>query len=357
MADREVSTPEHERDVALMGRALELAARGPLADPNPRVGAVIVDSGGLVVGEGFHRGAGTPHAEVVALRQAGPAARAGTAVVTLEPCAHTGRTGPCAQALIEAGVARVVFAQSDPTPAGRGGGALLEAAGIRTTAGVLADASTALNEAWTFSFVHGRPRVTWKYAATLDGRSAAADGSSRWITGPLARADVHQRRACCDAILVGTGTVIADDPALTVRGPDGSVTGRQPLRVVMGLRPIPQTARVHDDAAPTLQLATHDPAEALKALAEQEIHHVWLEGGPTVAAAFLEAGLVDEVIVYLAPALLGAGAPAVGDLGIQNIGEALRLTPHEITTIGPDIRIRASVATPRSIDTTSREGR
>jgi len=351
MADREVSTPAHDRDVALMRRALELAAGGPQGDPNPRVGAIIVDPHGLVVGEGLHRGAGTPHAEVMALRQAGPAARAGTAVVTLEPCAHTGRTGPCAEALIEAGVSRVVFGQCDPTPSAGGGRALLEAAGIRTTAGVLAEECAALNEAWTFSHVHGRPKVTWKYAATLDGRSAALDGSSRWITGPGARADVHRLRAECGAILVGTGTVIADDPALTVRAPDGSPIGRQPMRVVMGLRPIPAAAGVRDDAAPTLLLATRDPAEALKALAAREIHHVWLEGGPTVAAAFLRAGLVDEVIAYLAPALLGAGAPAVGDLGIQTIDQVLRLETHEVTTIGPDIRIRAGIVT------TTREGR
>jgi len=359
MADSGVGTAQHERDVALMRRALELAARGPLADPNPRVGAVILDRAGKVVGEGFHAGAGTPHAEVMALREAGETARGGTAVVTLEPCAHTGLTGPCSRALIEAGVSRVVFAQTDPNPSASGGGALLEAAGIATTAGVLAEESTALNDAWTFSLVHGRPRVTWKFAATLDGRSAAADGSSRWITGPEARADVHQLRAHCDAILVGTGTVIADNPALTVRGVAGKATGRQPLRVVMGLRPIPKSARVLDVEAPTLHLATHDPAEALKALAEQEIHHVWLEGGPTVAAAFLGAGLVDEVIAYLAPAFLGSGALAVGDLGIQTISQALRLTTHEVTTIGPDIRIRASI-TPRtttpSTTTPIREG-
>ena len=347
MADREVNAPEHARDVALMRRALELAARGPLADANPRVGAVILDRAGRVVGEGFHDGAGTPHAEVNALREAGESARGGTAVVTLEPCAHTGLTGPCSQALVEAGVKRVVFAQADPNPSARGGRALLEAAGIATTAGVLAEESTALNDAWTFSLVHGRPKVTWKYAATLDGRSAAADGSSRWITGPEARADVHRLRAHCDAILVGTGTVIADDPALTVRGSDGRPTGRQPLRVVMGLRPIPESARVLVLDAPTVHLATHDPAESLKTLAEQEIHHVWLEGGPTVAAAFLEAGLVDEVIAYIAPVFLGAGAPAVGELGIQAIGQALRLTTHEVTTIGADIRIRASI-TPRA---------
>jgi len=356
MADHEVDAPGHARDVALMRRALELAARGPLGDPNPRVGALILDHHGTVVGEGFHAGAGTPHAEIMALRLAGAAARAGTAVVTLEPCAHTGLTGPCSLALIEAGVSRVVFAQSDPNPSARGGRAVLEASGIKTTAGVLAEESTALNDAWTFSFVHGRPKVTWKFAATLDGRSAAADGSSRWITGPLARADVHQLRAECDAILVGIGTVIADDPALTVRGPDGTASGRQPLRAVMGLRPVPASARVLDHGARTLQLATRDPVEALKSLGEHEIHHVWLEGGPTVAAAFLGAGLVDEVIAYLAPALLGAGAPAVGDLGIQTIDQALRLVPHEVTTIGPDIRIRASIAKPSNILMTNSEG-
>lgn len=346
MADSQAATAEHERDVVLMRRALELAALGPVADRNPRVGAVILDQQGIVVGEGFHEGAGTPHAEIMALRQAGDSARAGTAVVTLEPCAHTGLTGPCTLALVEAGVARVVFAQTDPNPSARGGRALLEAEGIRTTAGVLEQESEALNSAWTFSILHGRPKVTWKFAATLDGRSAAADGSSRWITGPLARADVHRFRSLCDAILVGTGTVIADDPALTVRGLDGTACGRQPLRVVMGLRPVPQSSRVLDLAAPMVQLPTHDPAEALKTLHAQEIHHVWLEGGPTVAAAFLGAGLVDEVVAYLAPALLGCGRAAVGDLGIQTIDQALRLTPHEVTMIGPDIRIRAGIATP-----------
>ena len=346
MADGEAEATEHERDVAVMRRALELAALGPLADPNPRVGAVILDHDGNVVGEGFHKGAGMPHAEVMALRRAGAAARAGTAVVTLEPCAHTGLTGPCSLALIEAGVARVVFAQSDPNPSARGGRALLEDAGILTTSGVLEQESTELNGAWNFSIVHGRPKVTWKLAATLDGRSAAADGSSRWITGALARADVHRLRSHCDAILVGTGTVIADDPELSVRGPDGMVSGRQPLRVVMGLRPIPTSARVLGLTASTLHLPTRDPIEALKALDAQEIHHVWLEGGPTVAAAFLGAGLVDEIIAYLAPALLGSGAAAVGDLGIRSIDQALRLTPHDVTTIGSDIRIRASIATP-----------
>ena len=335
---------QDQRDVALMRRALALAARGPLGDPNPRVGAVVLDRDGEVVGEGWHRGAGTPHAEVEALRAAGKLAVGGTAVVSLEPCNHTGRTGPCAQALVEAGVARVVFAQSDPNPEAAAGAQTLHAAGIEAVEGLLADEATALNRAWTFAVTHGRPMVTWKFAATLDGRSAAADGTSRWITGEAARADVHALRARCGAVLVGTGTVLADDPRLTVRGPDGTPHARQPLRVVVGERDLPAGARVLDDVAPTLHLRDRDPALALKALADREVRHVWLEGGPTLAAAFVAAGLVDEVVAYLAPALLGAGAAAVGDLGIRTIGEALRLLPHEVTTIGDDIRVVATIA-------------
>jgi diaminohydroxyphosphoribosylaminopyrimidine deaminase/5-amino-6-(5-phosphoribosylamino)uracil reductase len=331
-----------ERDTVLVRRALELAVLGPLADPNPRVGAVIVDRDGAVVGEGHHRGAGTPHAEVDALAHAGERARGGTAYVSLEPCNHTGRTGPCARALLDAGVARVVHAQSDPGALAGGGADTLRAAGVQVVGGVLEDEALALNRAWTFAIVHGRPMVTWKFAATLDGRSAAADGSSAWITGPLARADVHDLRAECDALLVGTGTVLADDPHLTVRHADGTLRGRQPLRVVMGLRPPPPTARVLDAAAPTLLLPTRDPAEALAALFDREIRHVWLEGGPTLAAAFLRAGLVDEVVTYLAPALLGSGPAAVGDLGIPSIDRTLRLTVRDVRTLGPDIRIRAT---------------
>ena len=332
------------RHTALMRRALALAARGPVADPNPRVGSVILDRDGVVVGEGWHRGAGTPHAEVEALLAAGPRAAGGTAVVTLEPCNHTGRTGPCAQALVAAGVARVVFGQADPNPVAAAGAQTLRAAGVEVVGGLLAAEAAGLNRAWTFAVSHGRPMVTWKFAATLDGRSAAEDGTSRWITGAAARADVHHLRAQCDAILVGTGTVLADDPQLTVRHPDGTLRERQPLRVVVGERDLPAGSRVLDDTASSLHLRDRDPALALKALADREVRHVWLEGGPTLAAAFITAGLVDEVVAYLAPALLGAGAAAVGDLGIRTIGEALRLVPREVTTIGEDIRVVATIA-------------
>jgi diaminohydroxyphosphoribosylaminopyrimidine deaminase/5-amino-6-(5-phosphoribosylamino)uracil reductase len=329
--------------LALMRRALELAALGRVVDPNPRVGAVVTDIQGRVVGEGFLRGAGHPHAEVEALATAGEDAAGGTAFVTLEPCDHQGRTGPCTAALLKAGVARVVYGQADPSPEASGGAARLRAAGVVVDGEVLGTAAGALNEAWTFAVTHGRPRVVWKFAATLDGRSAAADGTSQWITGEAARADVHRWRAQAGAILVGTGTVLADDPALTVRRPDGTLQERQPLRVVVGRRDIAAGARVHDQDAPTLQVRERDPSRVLQLLAARGIRQVWLEGGPTLAGAFLAAGLVDEVIAYLAPALLGSGRSAVGDLGISTVADVLRLLPHDVTTLGPDIRIRASI--------------
>lgn len=327
-------------DEALVRRAIELARLGVEADPNPRVGAVITDAAGRVVGEGWHEGAGTAHAEVVALDAAGTSARGGTAYVSLEPCAHTGRTGPCTAALLARQIGRVVFAQPDPNPQAAGGAETLRAAGVEVSAGVLADEAEQLNCTWTHRHRTGRPFVTWKVATTLDGRIAASDGTSRWITSPEARADVHALRARCGAVLVGTGTALADDPALTVRYPAGAST-RQPLRVVLGNRPIPPGARLRDGSAPTLLLSGHDPAEALARLGAEGVHHLLLEGGPTLAAAFLRSGLVDELVAYVAPVLLGAGAASIGDLGIRSIGEALRLEPVNITILGPDVRITA----------------
>ena len=225
---------------AAMRRALALAATpGVPHGPNPRVGCVLLDPSGAEVGEGFHRGAGTPHAEVDALAAAGDAARGATAVVTLEPCDHTGRTGPCTEALLAAGVVRVVFAQSDTNPAARGGAATLRDAGVDVEGGLLEEEARRLNRAWTFGHEHGRPFVTWKFATTLDGRSAAADGSSRWISSRAARLDTHRLRGECDVILVGTGTVAVDDPQLTVRDEVDEPLPRQPLRVVMGERDLP----------------------------------------------------------------------------------------------------------------------
>ena len=332
-------------DERFMRQALALAVKGPAVDPNPRVGAVVV-ADGVVVGTGWHAGAGTPHAEVVALREAADAARGATIYITLEPCNHTGRTGPCAEAIIEAGIGRVVFASADPGVASGGGAETLRAAGVEVVGGVLAEDADLLNPDWAFSLRHGRPRVTWKYAATLDGRVAAADGTSQWITGPQARADVGRERARRGAVLVGTGTVLADDPHLTARDVDGTLLDRQPLRVVMGLRETSPEARVFDDAAETISLRTRDVREALSTLQERGIRSVWLEGGPTLAAAFWRADCIDDVIAWLGPKLLGDGLVAVTDLGVGTIADAIDLRTMDVRTMGPDVRWHLRVHRP-----------
>ena len=338
-------------DAAFMRRALDLAARGSWPDPNPRVGCVVVDPTGELIGEGWHRGAGTPHGEAAALAVAGDRAGGATVYVSLEPCAHTGRTGPCADALVAAGVSRVVYGQDDPNGAAAGGAAVLRAAGVDVVTGVLADEAAALNERWARTIALRRPLVTWKFAATLDGRSAAADGTSQWITSEEARADVHALRATRDAIVAGTGTVLVDDPRLTARSgpgrmPLGSLAVRQPLRVVVGLRDVPASARVHEGPGDVLHIRSRDPQEVLATLWSRGIRDVWLEGGPTLASAFLRAGLVDEVYAYLAPALLGAGPSAAGDLGITSIEGIRRLALADVLRVGADLRIHATSAAP-----------
>src|SRR3954471_11757523 len=319
---------------AAMARALALAATpGVPLGPNPRVGCVLLDDAGATVAEGYHRGAGSPHAEADALARAGERARGTTAVVTLEPCAHTGRTGPCAVALREAGVRRVVFAQPDPNPLAAGGGALLREAGIEVEEGLCREEARSLNRSWTFAVEHGRPFVTWKFATTLDGRSAAADGTSRWVSSRAARLDTHRLRALSDTMLVGTNTVEVDDPELTVRDEHDRPVGTQPLRAVMGLRDLPPDRRIFNERAETLHLRTRDPHQALKELWVRDRRHVFLEGGPTLAAAFVRAGLVDQIVAYVAPMLLGGGRNAVGDLGIGRIAAALRPTVTDVTVL------------------------
>ncbi len=327
-------------DAAMLRRAVQAALRGPEADPNPRVGAVVVDASGQVVGVGHHEGAGTAHAEVQALREAGQRAAGGTAYVTLEPCAHHGRTPPCTLALVEAGVSRVVYAVADPDPKAAGGASVLRAHGVQTQHLPSPDADDVLRH-WSFATRTGRPWVTWKTATTLDGRVAAADGSSAWITSPAARADVHELRRRCGAVVVGTGTALADDPALTARRPDGGLHERQPLRVVLGARQLPPTARLLDGSASTVQLPGDDLPDALATLHRHGVRRALLEGGPTLTAAFWRAGLVDEVVAYLAPALLGAGPTAVGDLGITSIAGIARLQIDDVALIGPDVRVTA----------------
>jgi len=329
-----MSFSENER--AAMRRALALAASdGVPLGPNPRVGCVLLGPDGRTLAEGYHRGAGSPHAEVDALAQVGGVAPGATAVVTLEPCNHTGRTGPCSQALLAAGVRRVVVAQPDLNPVATGGAETLGAAGVAVETGLLGDEARALNRVWTFAVERGRPFVTWKFATTLDGRSAAADGTSRWVSSPAARLDTHRLRALCDTMLVGANTVAVDDPHLTVRDHEGVPLPRQPLRAVMGERDLGPDRRIFDDAAETVHLRTRDPEAALKDLFARDRQHVFLEGGPTLAAAFVRAGLVDEVVAYVAPILLGSGPTAVGDLGITTIAEALHLSVTDVTVLPP----------------------
>jgi diaminohydroxyphosphoribosylaminopyrimidine deaminase / 5-amino-6-(5-phosphoribosylamino)uracil reductase len=328
---------------AAMARARELGLRVlGTTSPNPPVGAVVLDRDGVVVGEGATSPAGGPHAEVHALAQAGERARGGTAVVTLEPCAHTGRTGPCAEALVAAGVTRVVAAVPEPTRLATGGAGRLRAAGVEVELGAeQAEAAGGALAAWLTGAREHRPHVVWKVATTLDGRVAAADGTSRWITGPEARAEVHRLRAGCDAVVVGSGTALADDPQLTVRDAAGRNADRQPLRVVVDRRDrLPATARVRDDAAPTLVSRAGDPAALMTELFDRGVRRVLLEGGPTLAAAFLGAGLVDEAVIHLAPKLLGSGPALVSDLGIPSIGAALSLSLVDVVPLGGDVQVR-----------------
>lgn len=362
-------------DARYMARALRLAERGvATTQPNPRVGCVLV-VGGQIVGEGWHMQAGAPHAEVYALQQAGPQARGATAYITLEPCSHHGRTAPCSEALIAAGVTRVVTAMEDPNPLVQGRGhALLRAAGIALTEGVGTDAAQRLNTGYVQRMTQGRPRVTLKLGATLDGRTASAGGDSQWITGPAARADVQQLRARSGAILTGSGTVLADDPALNVRlpgqalAPDGRMLPwHQPLRVVLDRRlrtppggrlfgaggalwiyterstQEPQALALREAGA---QVATLPPGAdlpgVLSHLASMGVNDVLIEPGPTLAGAFVAADLVDELVVYLAPALLGDEARGMFQLpGLIGLDQRVRLRILEMRAVGEDWRVRA----------------
>ncbi|NCT90708.1 bifunctional diaminohydroxyphosphoribosylaminopyrimidine deaminase/5-amino-6-(5-phosphoribosylamino)uracil reductase RibD [Cellulomonas sp. APG4] len=324
-----------------MLRALELARRGPAHGPNPRVGCVLLDADGAVLAEGWHAGAGSPHAEAAAVADArarGVAVQHATAVVTLEPCAHTGRTGPCSELLAEAGVRRVVHAVADPNPVAGGGADALRSRGVDVVGGVRAPEGEELLRIWLTSVRRGRPWVTVKTAQSLDGRVAAADGSSRWITSEQARLHAHRLRGEVDAVVVGTGTVLADDPALTARTPEGTPAAHQPLRVVVGERDVPQGARMRGPGGELLHLRTRDLDGALRSLAAREVRHVLVDGGPTLVTALLRAGLVDEVHTYVAPVLLGAsGRAALGDLDVPTMADARRLVPHEVHRLGPDL--------------------
>ncbi len=344
-------TPAEDHALA---RAIELADRGAGTTlPNPVVGCVLLSPDGKIVGEGFHERAGGPHAEIVALAAAGKSARGSTAVVTLEPCNHIGRTGPCSLALIAAGVSKVIVAVQDPWPAAAGGIQTLRSAGVQVVD--LSDSCSPaedVNRVWLTATRRKRPFVTFKAGMTIDARVAAADGTSRWITSEQSRIDVHRLRSQVDTMMVGIGTVLADDPTLTARNADGRPMGKQPLRVVIDSRGrTPADAKVRNSAAETLiadaiqfgKGSRVDVGAVLTELYRRDRRHVLLEGGPRLAGAMLDDGLVDEILLYLAPVVLGAGRSVVDGGKVTTLVEAHRAELRAVDRLGPDVRLRYSV--------------
>lgn len=357
-------------DYAHMARAVQLARQGASSThPNPRVGCVVVGPAGQVIGEGWHERAGEAHAEVRALAAAGAAARGATVYVTLEPCCHTGRTPPCTDALIAAGIARVVYALRDPNPRVAGEGeAQLRAAGIEVSSGLLQSEAEELNRGFVLRMQQGRPWICSKVASSLDGRTALADGRSQWITGAAARADVQRLRARSSAVLTGSGTVLADDPRLTVRASDGSVGSmRQPWRVLVdsSLR-VTTAARLFSEGGPVLvachsasaaAVAARDaigvrtvalPGEArrvdltalLRHLATLEMNEVLVEAGPVLNGALLDANLLDELIVYQASTVIGADAHGMFAVQpLSSLAEQHRFELQDVRRVGDDLRL------------------
>lgn len=365
-------TTSFERDVTWMQKALALAEKGRFTtSPNPRVGCVIVSADGHLVGEGFHKQAGTPHAEVHALRMAKTQTQGATAYVTLEPCSHYGRTPPCADALIAANVSRVVVAMTDPYEEVCGRGIKkLQDAGIQVDIGVCEDESQKLNRGFVKRVTKGRPFVTLKLAASLDGKIALCNGESQWITGPEARKDVQYHRAQSCAILTGSGTVIADDPSLLVRGAQAEFEDypldhiRQPLRVVVDSgNNIPAESKMLHDGYPVWLVNTNErphissdsvsqltlPASALgkvdlsvllDELGSKQINNLWVEGGSVLAGALLEAQLVDEVIVYQAPKIIGDKAISLVTMGeLTSLSSSIELGLDNVERLGDDVKM------------------
>jgi diaminohydroxyphosphoribosylaminopyrimidine deaminase/5-amino-6-(5-phosphoribosylamino)uracil reductase len=321
----------------MLKRANELACLGlGLTGTNPIVGAVVVDSAGKIIGEGFHKTG--PHAEVVALEQAGQLAQGATLFVTLEPCNHHGKTGPCTEAIIKAGIAKVVYAVRDPNSLASGGARALEAAGIEVEFNSEVAVIAHSNRAWLHKIKSNRPYFIWKIATTLDGRTAAIDGSSKWITGPESRAEVSQLRSESSAILIGTATALADNPNLIPR--DLETTRKtNPVRIIMGLREIPSDFKLHNDAAETVFLRSHDFSELLTLCAERDFNQVFVESGSELGTTLLKAGLIDELIIFQAASLLGSGLSFIGDLGATNINEKMDFLIRDVAQFGNDLKI------------------
>lgn len=348
-----------------MRRAFDLARRGPAHDINPQVGSVIVDRSGRIVAEGWHLGAGTRHAETDALAHI-PAELLEhtdelTAVVTLEPCNHTGNTGPCSLALIEAGIGRVVYAMDDPGDTSSGGAKRLRDAGVEVLGGVLAAEARVLLAGWlarqNYNTIalptrdDSRPYVIAKWAQTLDGRAVAADGSSKWITGPEARAHVHAERALVDGILVGTGTLLADNPALTARNEAGDLlvaANKQPVPIIFGDSTVPHSNLVFNHPAlqehglnEPLRISPKRLKADLKSIKTQGISSIYIEGGPKTINTWLKEGLVDELHIYVAPKILGGPGLALQDIGIETISAALNLRNTSVVKLGKDMLVVA----------------
>ena len=322
-----------------MQRAIALSEKGlGKCAPNPIVGAVIIDSAGNVIGEGFHdRMNSKDHAEVIAINNAGARTKGATMVVTLEPCNHVGQSGPCTQVIIDAGITTVVYAVSDPNPQASGGEAKLKAAGINVVSNVLSKEAAYSNRAWLTKIAKKRPYFIWKVATTLDAKIAASDGSSKWISNEVSRADVQRLRRESDAILVGTNTVVVDNPHLIPRGDFNGYT-HNPIRVICGEQELPKDSKVFDDAARTVVVKSKDLNQLVAKLTELELNQVFVEAGPTLASAMIKASLIDEVIIYQAPTLLGAGKTFYINELNSSINDQLRLEHISTQVLAGDLK-------------------
>jgi diaminohydroxyphosphoribosylaminopyrimidine deaminase/5-amino-6-(5-phosphoribosylamino)uracil reductase len=322
-----------------MQRAITLSEKGlGKCAPNPIVGAVIIDKAGNVIGEGFHdRMKSNDHAEVVAIKNAGKAATGGTLIVTLEPCNHLGQTGPCTKAIIDAGITTVVFAVTDPNPIAAGGQVRLQSAGINVVTGVLSDEASYSNRAWLTKIKKSRPYFTWKVATTLDAKLAATDGTSKWISNEVSRADVQRLRRESDAILVGTNTVVTDNPHLIPRGDFNGFT-RNPIRVICGEQELPADSQIFDDTAQTVVVKSKDLKQLVAKLNELELNQIFVEAGSTFASALMAAGLIDELVIYQAPALLGAGKSFYQNEDNKTIEDLMRLKHISTEVLAGDLK-------------------
>ena len=318
---------------AAMAHAIECARLGlGKTFPNPIVGAVITTATGELISEGFHQGG--DHAEVIALNAAKEIPAGSILYVTLEPCNHHGKTPPCVDAIIKSGIKKVLYAVADPNPAAAGGAERLRAAGIEVQSGIGEEGASLVNRAWLTKMELGRPHITWKIASTMDGKVAASDGSSKWITGELARTDVAQMRSQVDAIVTSTSTVIADDPLMTSKG-----FGKDPVRIVMGTSEIKAGAQIFNDSAETVLVKSRNLKELITLANERGFNQLLIESGPTFGTALLREDLVDEIVLFQAPTLFGSGKPAVGDLGITNISGRIDFEISDVEMFGSDLKI------------------